>query len=135
MSPSLNRLLSINNYFYPRGGADVVFLEHNRLFEDLGWQVVPFSMRHPSNLPTSWTDFFPDEIEFGKRYGLGEKLLRAPRVIYSLQARRRMRALIEQVRPHVAHVHNVYHHLSPSILPLLRSREIPVVLTVHDLKL
>jgi glycosyltransferase involved in cell wall biosynthesis len=128
-------LLSINNYFYPRGGAEVLFLEQNRMFEDIGWQVVPFSMQHAKNLPTPWSDYFPDEIEFGESYSLASKLARAPRVIYSLQARRKLRALLRQVKPRIAHVHNVYHHLSPSILGLLREEGIPVVLTVHDLKL
>ena len=128
-------LLSINNYFYPRGGAEVVFLEQNRMFEEIGWQVVPFAMRHAKNLPTPWADYFPDEIEFGESYGLASKLMRAPRVIYSLQARCRLRALLREVRPRIAHAHNVYHHLSPSVLSLLREEGIPVVLTVHDLKL
>lgn len=132
-SPSC--LLSINNYFYPRGGAEVVFLEQNRLLEGAGWQVVPFTMRHPDNLPTPWARYFPDEIEFGRSYGLGASLLRAQRVVFSLQARRKMRDLLRRVRPRIAHVHNVYHHLSPSILPTLRKRGIPVVMTVHDLKL
>jgi glycosyltransferase involved in cell wall biosynthesis len=128
-------LLSINNYFYPRGGAEVVFLEQNRMFEEIGWQVVPFAMQHRKNLPTPWSAYFPDEIEFGERYSLASRLVRAPRVIYSLQARRRLRALLQAVRPRVAHVHNIYHHLSPSILGLLHDHGIPVVLTVHDLKL
>jgi glycosyltransferase involved in cell wall biosynthesis len=135
MLKSVNRLLSINNYYYRRGGAEVLFLEHNRLFESIGWQVVPFAMRHAKNLPSSWSDYFPDEIEFGASYGVAGTLLRAPRVIYSLQARRRMSCLLDQVRPHIAHLHNVYHHLSPSFLPLLRWRGIPTVMTVHDLKL
>jgi len=128
-------LLSINNYFYPRCGAEVLFLEQNRMFENIGWQVVPFAMRHPQNLPTPWADFFPDEIEFGRSYGLGTKLLHAQRVIYSLQARNRLHELLGQVRPRIAHAHNIYHHLSPSILPELRKAGIPVVMTVHDLKL
>jgi glycosyltransferase involved in cell wall biosynthesis len=135
MTPSPPCLLSINNYFYPRGGAEVVFLEQNRLFEGAGWQVVPFAMRHPNNLPTPWADYFPDEIEFGRSYGLGTKLLQAQRVIFSLQARRRLRDLLAQVKPRIAHAHNIYHHLSPSILPTLRAAGIPVVMTVHDLKL
>jgi glycosyltransferase involved in cell wall biosynthesis len=128
-------LLSINNYFYPRGGAEVLFLEQNRLFENIGWQVVPFAMRHSENLPTPWAAYFPDEIEFGRRYGFGTKLLHAQRVIFSLQARQKLRDLLDHVRPRVAHAHNIYHHLSPSILPMLRERGIPVVMTIHDLKL
>jgi glycosyltransferase involved in cell wall biosynthesis len=132
-SPSC--LLSINNYFYPRGGAEVLFLEQNRLLENIGWQVVPFAMRHSKNLSTPWSDYFPDEIELGQSYTLPAKLLNAQRVIFSFQARERMRHLLDQVRPRIAHAHNVYHHLSPSVLPLLRKRGIPVVMTIHDLKL
>ncbi len=130
-----NCLLAINNYYYRRGGAEVLFLEHNRMFETIGWQVVPFAMRHAKNLPTHWAEYFPDEIEFGENYGLAAKLVRAPRVIYSLQARQKMHALLASVRPQIAHIHNIYHHLSPSILPLLKQRGIRAVMTVHDPKL
>jgi glycosyltransferase involved in cell wall biosynthesis len=135
MLKSTNCLLAVNNYYYRRGGAEVVFLEHNRLFENIGWQVVPFAMRHPKNMSSPWADYFPDEIEFGANYTLGEKLKRAPRVIYSMQARQRMRGLLDAVQPQLAHIHNIYHHLSPSILPLLKQRGIPAVMTLHDLKL
>jgi glycosyltransferase involved in cell wall biosynthesis len=128
-------LLSINNYFYPRGGAEVLFLEQNRILEDAGWQVVPFAMRHPQNLPTPWAEYFPDEIEFGRSYSARMKLLHAQRVIFSLQARARLHALLKRAQPRIAHVHNIYHHISPSILPLLRAAAIPIVMTVHDLKL
>jgi len=135
MLKSTNCLLAINNYYYPRGGAEVLFLEHNRMMENIGWQVVPFAMRHPKNLATPWDSYFPDEIEFGASYGLGGKLVRAPRVIYSMQAHTKMRSLLAVVEPQIAHVHNIYHHLSPSFLPLLKQRGIPVVMTLHDLKL
>jgi len=38
-------------------------------------------------------------------------------------------------RVDVAHVHNIYHHLTPSILPVLARRRIPIVMTVHDYRL
>ena len=38
------------------------------------------------------------------------------RMVWSLQAQRGMAAAIEAFRPDVAHLHNVYHQLSPSIL-------------------
>jgi len=131
----MSTLLSLNNYYYYRGGAETVFLEHNRLFTELGWQVVPFSMQHPRNLPTPWSEYFVEEIEFGAPYTFGQKLVRIPKTVYSLEARRKLKRLIERVRPDVAHGHNLYHHISPSVLGLLNKRGIPTVMTLHDLKL
>lgn len=128
-------LLSINNYHYFRGGAETVFLEHGRLLEHHGWSVVPFAMHHPRNLPTPWSEYFVDEIEFGSAYSPLEKARRAGRVIYSWQARERLGKLLDVVRPAVCHAHNIYHHISPSILGLLARRGVPVVLTLHDLKI
>ncbi len=128
-------LLSVNNYYYYRGGAETVFLEHNRMFDALGWRVVPFSMQHPKNLPTPWSSHFIDELEFGASYSLREKLTRVPKVIYSFEARRKLSRLLDEIRPDICHGHNIYHHISPSILGLLRQRGVPTVLTLHDLKI
>ncbi|MEJ0074517.1 MAG: glycosyltransferase family 4 protein [Alphaproteobacteria bacterium] len=113
----------------------MLFLEQNRMLEEAGWQVVPFAMNHVDNLPTPWAKYFPDEIEFGQNYSAAGKLVRASRVIYSLQARQKLDELLGVFSPRIAHIHNIYHHLSPSILSLLRDRGVPVVMTVHDLKL
>jgi glycosyltransferase involved in cell wall biosynthesis len=130
-----NRLLSINNYFYRRGGAEVVFLEQNRLFEEIGWEVIPFAMQHPKNQPSPWQDYFVDEIEFGHSYSLSSKLSMAGKIVFSGEARRKIGSLVEKVRPQIAHAHNVYHHISPSIFGALKQHGIPTVLTLHDLKI
>ncbi len=131
----MNTLLSVNNYHYPRGGAEVVFLEHNNLFQAAGWNVVPFAMQHPQNLASPWSDYWVDEIEFGTDYSLIDKLKRVPKTVYSFEARKRIRQLVEKVQPNVAHCHNIYHHISPSILKELKSLGVPCVLTLHDLKI
>ncbi|KAF0191338.1 MAG: polysaccharide biosynthesis protein [Gammaproteobacteria bacterium] len=128
-------LLSVNNYYYPRGGAEVVFLEHNKLFEHSGWQVIPFAMHHPKNIETPWSEYFVDEIEYGEQYNILGKLRRVPKTIYSLEARRNLSRLLTRARPDICHLHNIYHHISPSILGLLKRNGVPVVLTLHDLKL
>lgn len=130
-----NKLLSLNTYHYRRGGADMVFLEHDALFRSLGWETAVFAMRHPRNLPSPWQDYFADELELGGDYSLLEKLAMAGKVIYSAEAKRKLARLLTQFQPDVAHVHNIYHHLSPSVLSLLRERGIPTVMTAHDLKL
>jgi glycosyltransferase involved in cell wall biosynthesis len=131
----MRRLLSLNSYHYRRGGADVVYLEHDKLFRDHGWEGAFFAMHHPQNLPCDWDRFFVDELQFGHEYGALEKARMATKVIYSIEARRKLASLLDHFRPDVAHAHNLYHHISPSVLPLLKARGIPTVLTAHDLKL
>ena len=131
----MSTLLSINNYYYLRGGAETIFLSHNELIRGEGWNVVPFSMSRPDNLFTPWSGYFVEEIEFGEEYTLAEKIKRAVKSVYSLEARKNIRKLIVAERPDICHAHNIYHHISPSILGLLHDNAIPVVMTLHDLKL
>lgn len=92
------------------------------------------AMDHPKNLTSPWSRFFVNEIEFGHSYSPGRKLVNATKVVYSFEASRRLRALLSEFKPDVAHAHCIYHHLSPSVLWTLRRANIPVVLTAHDLK-
>lgn len=131
----MSTLLAINNYYYDRGGSEAIFFAHNRMLEELGWNVVPFSMQHPGNHETPWSKYFIDDLEMHGNYSLTQKLARMPKVIYSFEARRRLAELLDEVRPDIAHGHNIYHHISPSILGLLKGRGIPTVLTLHDLKI
>lgn len=128
-------LLSINNYYYRRGGADLVFLRHNKMFSDNNWNVIPFSMKHPNNLNSTWSDFFIDEIEYGFDYSLSEKLIKTVNSIYSFQAINNLRKMLNLTKVDICHCHNIYHHISPSILSVLKSKKIPIVMTLHDLKL
>jgi glycosyltransferase involved in cell wall biosynthesis len=128
------QLLSINNYHYLRGGSEAVYFEHNRLFEHAGWEVVPFSMHNARNQPSEWSEHFINQTDGAGRSPMA-KLSRAVGAIYSTEAARRIRGLIALTRPNVAHAHNIYHHLSPSVLVELHRQAIPVVLTLHDLKL
>ncbi len=131
----MKSLLSINNYHYRRGGADAVYLDHDALFRHAGWHTACFAMRHPKNLASPYAEYFVDEIEFGESYGIGKRLAMAAKIIYSREAQQKLDALLAVTHPDVAHLHCVYHHISPSVLPVLKRHGIPVVLTAHDLKL
>jgi glycosyltransferase involved in cell wall biosynthesis len=100
-----------------------------------GWTNAYFSMRHPKNLPSEWDRFFVDELEFGSDYGLVDKVVMATKAVYSFEAQRKLRSLLQEYPADVAHLHCIYHHLSPSVLPVLKGAGVPVVLTAHDLKI
>ncbi|HEY1089774.1 MAG TPA: glycosyltransferase family 4 protein [Burkholderiaceae bacterium] len=129
------RLLNVNSYHYRRGGSDAVYFDHAALMESQGFQNAFFSMQHPKNVETPWSRHFIDEIEFGHSYSLVQKVAMAGKVIYSFEAQGKLRRLLQEFPADIAHLHCIYHHLSPSILPTLRNAGIPVVLTAHDLKI
>lgn len=129
------KILLVNSYHYRRGGADVVYLEQGRLLREMGWRVSEFAMRHPKNEPSEFAEHFSEEIEYGHDYSAFAKLRHATKVIYSFEAARKIRELIRRERPDVVHAHNLYHHLSPSVLHAARQCDVPVLLTTHDLKL
>lgn len=131
----MKKILSINSYHYRRGGSDVVYFEHAELMESQGYSNAFFSMHHPKNYPTPWSKYFIDEIEFGHAYSLADKISMASKVVYSFEAQRKLRRLIKDFQPDVAHLHCIYHHQSPAILPVLKSAGIPTVMTAHDLKI
>ncbi len=129
------RLLTINSYHYRRGGADVACLDQEAFFAGRGWEVAKFAMHHPDNLPSPWSRYFASEIELASLRSLPAKLAASRKVLYSREAANRIGRLIDDFKPDVVHAHNVYHHLSPSVLRAAKQRGIPVVMTLHDTKL
>jgi hypothetical protein len=81
------QLLSINNYYYLRGGSEAVYFEHNRLFERAGWEVVPFSMQNARNQASEWSEHFINQTDDAGRSPMA-KLSRAVGAIYSPEAAR-----------------------------------------------
>jgi glycosyltransferase involved in cell wall biosynthesis len=127
------RLLSLHRYRFRKGGAEAVFLDHQQLFADAGWTCADFVMSHPENEDSKWRDYYPsfyDPAESGRSY-LGRSL----RFIYSSEARAMIARLLDDFRPDIVHVHGVYQQLTPSVLPVIAGRNIPIVYTAHDYKL
>lgn len=128
----------VQTFYYPRGGDSTYMLSLTKLLEEKGHEVVPFAMEHPQNLPTPYSRYFVSEIDFPelqRRRSPAAAWKVATRSIYSGEARRKIAALADEVRPDVAHFHNIHAHLTTSIVAPLRARGIPIVWTTHDFRL
>ena len=55
--------------------------------------------------------------------------------IYSLSSRKQMRRYLEEFRPDIVHVHNLFPLISPSILWECHLAGVPVIMTVHNYRL
>lgn len=129
------KILQINKFFYRRGGSETYFFELMNLLEKNGHEVVPFSTKSPSNLASPYEKFFVEEINFDKREGLLRDFKKFCHSLYSLEVKRKLKKLILETKPEVAHLHNISHHISPSIFSVLKKHKIPVVQTLHDYQL
>jgi glycosyltransferase involved in cell wall biosynthesis len=129
------RVLMVNKYYRVVGGVERYISETTRLLEQKGHQVIPFAMADPHNEPTPYARYFVPSIEFfdGDRRPAPWEI--AERVIYSREARQKMALLVEETRPDIAHLHNIYHYISPSVIHTLRQYDVPIVMTLHDYKL
>jgi glycosyltransferase involved in cell wall biosynthesis len=128
-------ILIVNKFYYLRGGAERSVFDTASLLERNGHRVIPFAMKDGRNLPTPYDRYFVENVEFNKQHTLREKMAITVRVIYFQQARERLERLLRRERIDLAHLHNIAHQISPSILRSLRKFGIPVVQTLHDYKL
>lgn len=129
------RILYCNKYNYRFSGTEVYLFELMELMKRQGHEVALFSMADVRGEPTAYDRHFVPHINFKEDVGLWQKARRAGHAIYSLEAQRRIRAVIEEFRPDVAHVRNIYHHLSPSILWELKAQRVPIIYHLNDFKL
>ncbi len=130
-------ILQAHKYYWPRDGASNYMLSLSKLLEERGETVIPFAMQGRENLPTPYGEFFVPEMNLRdpEKANVGEKIRYTLRMFYSIEAKKRMRKLLDTHPVDIAHIHNIYHHISPSILSELKRRKIPIVMTLHDYKL
>ena len=129
------RILYCNKYNFPFSGTEVYLFELMGMMREQGHEVALFSMADARGETSEYERHFVPHIDFKADDGFVSKIRKAARAIYSTEARQRIRALIREFRPDVAHVRNIYHHLSPSILWELKAQGIPVVYHLNDFKL
>jgi len=127
------KILSANKFYYVKGGSETYAFGLNKLLEEKGHKVIPFSMQDSRNFPTPYEEFFVKNIDYSTGNPL-KKILYSLKIIYSLEAKRKIARLLDKERPDIAHLHLFQHQLSPSILPEIKKRGIPIAYTVHDYK-
>ncbi len=127
-------VLQANKFHYVKGGAERYYMDVSRRLAVRGHTVVPFAMHHDRNEPSEYARFFVDEVDYHGPMGLVHKARAAVRSIYSRETVRKIEDLIDVQRPDVAHMHNIYHQISPSLIHVLHRHGIPMVHTLHDYK-
>ena len=129
------KILFCNKYNYPFSGTEVYLFELMELLREHGHEVALFSMQDSRGQLTPYDRHMVSYIDFKSKAGFWRKVRNAGHAIYSTEARQKLRTMIHEFRPDVAHIRNIYHHLSPSILWELKAQGIPVLYHLNDFKL
>lgn len=126
-------VLSVNKFFWQKGGSESVFFAEMDLLEQNSHIVVPFSMQSKNNESSEYSKYFVREADY-QEAKLKDKIRFAANIVYSLEAKRKMSELLADVEIDIAHFHIFQHQISPSVFGPIRNRNIPIILTLHDLK-
>lgn len=112
------KILQLHNHYRIAGGEDAVVQRERRLLQLQGHQVIA--------LERSNTE--ADDRPAWRRARL------LPETFFSTASYRQVRDLCRRERPDVAHVHNVFFLLSPSVYYALDHEGVPIVQTCHNFR-
>ncbi|MCL5797489.1 MAG: glycosyltransferase family 4 protein [Patescibacteria group bacterium] len=125
------KILQVNKFYHVVGGSDRYFLELTKLLGNNHNEIAILSMKDKRNNKNKWNKYFLENLSFEKvNYTLGLKLL--ARMFYSVESARKINKLYCIFPFKLAHIHSIYHHISPSILFEIKKKNIPIILTVND---
>ena len=113
------KVLIIHTYYLQSGGEDRVFLEESELLKKHGHEIVHYAR---SNKEIEKFSFFK-KFRFICREALWN------RKVYE-----EIRKIVRKERPNVAHVHNIFYVMSPSVYDALKDEGVPVVQTIHNFR-
>ncbi len=120
------RILHIEKFLSENGGVGSYLRTLCKLQKQRGHDVFQFGCVEPggrADMPV-----FHD-------YAESKNPMSMWKMIHNRQAASKLDEFLSGCEVDVAHLHNIYHHLTPSILPVLAKRNIGVVMTLHDYRL
>jgi len=111
------KILQVNKFFRQQGGTETYLFGLIDLLKNKGHRVLVFSQSNKDNLPSDCEKYFIENIDLS-RFSY-QSALRIGRMFWSFRAAKLTKKMIRENRPDIVHIHNIYHQISPSILPVL----------------
>lgn len=130
------KILLVNKYLYPRGGAETYVLELGKILQTRGHEVEYFGMTDERNLAGNRAGVLVSPMDFGR--GIRHNPMAPFRLLYSGHARRKLRRVLADFQPDVIHFNNIYYHLTPSVILEAAAyrrkpgRAVKIIYTAHD---
>ena len=130
------RILLINKFLYPNGGSETYIFKLGQQLMAMGHEVQYFGMEHEGRVVGNRVEAYTSDMDFHGGSKLS-KLTYPVKTIYSSEARKKLRLVLEDFQPDVCHLNNFNYQLTPSIILEIRkwSKSCRIVYTAHDYQL
>lgn len=128
------RILMVNKYLYPKGGAETYVIKLGEYLRSLGHEVQYFGMSDKRNVVGNSAGAYTDNIDFHNASS-AQKLTYPFKIIYSFGAAKKIRRVIADFKPDIVHLNNFNYQLTPSIIYEIKRSSVPIVYTAHDVQL
>lgn len=131
------KILMINKFLYPNGGSETYVFSLGEYLKNVGHQVEFFGMEHNGRIVGNSANSYTSDMDFHGG-SIISKLSYPIKTVYSLEARKKIRAVLENFEPEVCHINNFNFQLTPSIiLEIVKwrkasGRKCKIVYTAHD---
>ena len=129
------KVLLINKFLFPKGGDAISTLTTGHILETKGHETVFWGMNHPDNPAYPYADLFVSHADYEEDSGLLSMAGKAMNVLYSFEAKKKMKTLLDRTKPDIVHLNNFAHQIGPSILDVIKEHRIPIVMTMRDYKM
>ncbi|MDO4466474.1 MAG: glycosyltransferase family 4 protein [Bacillota bacterium] len=128
------KVLLINKFHYYKGGSETYYFGLADLLKKKGHDVIFFSMKDERNVKCEQEPFFVENVDFNKKMNTLDMAKAGMKMLYSLEAKKKLEQLIEKEKPDIAHLNIFQSQLTGSVVDVLYKHHIPMVYTTHDMK-
>lgn len=130
------KILLVNKFLHPNGGSETYIFGLGEQLRKMGHEVQYFGMEHAGRAVGNRVESYTSDMDF--HAGGIQKLLYPFKIIYSVEARKKLRPVLQDFRPDVVHLNNINFQLTPSVIDEVRAFEkksgkpVRIVFTAHD---
>lgn len=134
------KILLINKFLHANGGSETYIFKLGDHFKALGHDVEYFGMEHEERIVGNSVNSYTSNMDFhtGSKF---EKLTYPIKTIYSAEARKKLRLVLDDFCPDVCHLNNFNYQLTPSIILEIdlwrrqKGKNCKIIYTAHDYQL
>lgn len=130
------KILMVNKFLHPNGGSETYIFQLGEELQARGHEVQYYGMEHAGRVVGNRVQQYTQDMDF--HTGKLKKLLYPFKILYSLEAKRKLTAVLRDMKPDVVHLNNINFQLTPSVIYAVRAygkrsgRKVKIVYTAHD---